>query len=87
MALKNALKQYPESKHREEIMYLIVDAGYRFASNSVQDKQTDRYLTMLDSYLSFKEEFPESKHIKELDRMAKSARDYLDRNNNKDNNI
>ena len=27
------------------------------------------------------------KHIKELDRMAKSARDYLDRNNNKDNNI
>ena len=87
VALKNALKQYPESKHREEIMYLIVDAGYRFASNSVQDKQTDRYLTMLDSYLSFKEEFPESKHIKELDRMAKSARDYLDRNNNKDNNI
>ena len=86
MALKNDLKQYPESKHREEIMYLIVDASYRFASNSVRDKQTDRYLTMLDSYLSFKEEFPESSHIKEIDRMAKNARDYLDRNN-KDNNI
>ncbi len=87
VALKNALKQYPESGHREEIMYLIVDSSYRLASNSVADKQTDRYLAMLDSYLSFKEEYPESKHIKELDRMAKSARDYLDRNNNKDNNI
>lgn len=85
-ALKNALKQYPESKHREQIMYLIVDAGYRFASNSVTDKQTDRYLTMLDSYLTFKEEFPESSHIKDVERMAKHARDYLDRNN-KDNNI
>lgn len=85
-ALKNALKQYPDSKHREEIMYLIVDASYRFASNSVSDKQTDRYLSMLDSYLSFKEEYPESTHIKELDRMAKHARDYLDRNN-KDNNV
>lgn len=85
-ALKNALKQYPESKHREQIMYLIVDAGYRFASNSVSDKQTDRYLTMLDSYLSFKEEFPQSSHIKEMERMAKHARDFLDRNN-KDNNI
>ena len=51
VSLKNALKQYPESSHREEIMYLIVDASYRFASNSVAEKQTDRYLAMLDSYL------------------------------------
>ena len=80
VALKNALKKYPESTHREEIMYLIVDASYRYASNSIEEKQTDRYLSMLDSYLSFKEEFPESKHIRELERMAKHAKDYLDRN-------
>ena len=74
-ALKNALKEYPESKHREEIMFLIVDAGYRFASNSVDEKQTDRYLQLLDSSLSFREEFPESKHIREVERMtAKGAR-------------
>ena len=83
-ALKNALKEYPDSKHREEIMYLIVDASYRFASNSVASKQTDRYLAMLDSYLSFKEAYPESTHLKEAERMAKHARNYLDRNN-KDN--
>ena len=90
VAFKNALKQYPESKRREEIMYLIVDSGYRLASNSISEKQTDRYLSMLDSYLSFKEEFPESKYTKEVDRMAKHARDYLDRNKkdeDKDNNI
>lgn len=86
-ALKNALRQYPESDHREQIMYLIVDASYRFASNSVSAKQTDRYLAMLDSYLSFKEEFPESSRIKELDRMAKHAKDFLDRNKKEDNNI
>ena len=87
VSLKNALKQFPDSNHREEIMYMIVDASYRFANNSIANKQTDRYLSMLDSYLSFKEEFPESTHIKSLDRMAQQARDYLDRNNNKDNNI
>lgn len=85
-ALKNALKEYPESRRREEIMYLIVDASYRFASNSIASKQTDRYLAMLDSYLSFKEAYPESAHTKEVERMAQHARDYLDRNN-KDNNI
>ncbi len=85
VALKNALREYPDSRHREEIMYLIVDAGYRYASNSIASKQTDRYLDMLDSYLSFKEEYPDSSHIRELDRMAKHARDYLDRNSKEDN--
>ncbi len=78
VALKNALRTYPTSKHREEIMFLIVDSSYQLASNSVASKQTDRYLAMMDSYLSFREEFPESKHIKEVERMAKHARDYLD---------
>ena len=41
---------------------------------------------MLDSALSFKEAYPESKHAKEVERMAQHARDYLDRNN-KDNSI
>ena len=80
-SLKNALKEYPESKHREEIMYLIVKSGYELASNSVQDKQADRYLSMLDSYYSFVAEFPESSYVKELDRLAKHAKDFLDRNN------
>lgn len=80
VALKNALRTYPDSKHREEIMFLIVDSSYQLASNSVASKQTDRYLAMMDSYLSFREEFPESKHTKEVERMAKEAREYLDSN-------
>ena len=79
VALRNALRTYPDSKYREQIMYLIVDSGYQLASNSIADKQTDRYLAMLDSYLSFREEFPESKYMKKVEKMAAEARDYLDR--------
>ncbi len=85
-AFKNALKQFPESARREDIMYLIVDSSYKYASNSITSKQPERYLTMLDSYLTFKEEFPESERMNSLNRMAKDARDYLVKNN-KDNNI
>lgn len=81
VALKNALKLYPESARREEIMYLIVKASDKLAANSVRDKQTDRYLSMLDSYYSFVAEFPESENVKELDRLAQHAKDFLDRNN------
>lgn len=81
VSLKNALKQYPASLHREEIMYLIVKSASKLAANSVQDKQMDRYLSMLDSYYTFVAEYPESTHIKELDRLAQDAKDFLDRNN------
>ena len=86
VALRNALRTYPESSYREELMFLIVDSNYRLASNSVASKQTDRYLAMLDSGLSFGEEFPESKHIKEVNRMMDEARKYLDRNKQTENN-
>lgn len=77
VALRNALKEYPESNHREEIMYYVVVSSYKLAENSVSDKQTDRYLSTLDSYYSFIDEYPESGHRKELDRYAREAKDFL----------
>ena len=84
VSLKNALKQFPDSNHREEIMYLIVSASQKLAHNSVASKQADRYLSMLDSYYSFVAEYPNSGYIRELERMATEAKNYLD-SNNKDN--
>lgn len=84
VALKNALKKYPDMKQREEVMYLIVASGYELAHNSVASKQADRYLTMMDSYVTFKYEFPESKHLKELDRYAQEAKDFRDKHGDSD---
>ena len=81
VALRNALKQYPDTPHREDILYLIAVSNYRLAHNSIEDKQGDRYLNLLDSYYSFINEFPESKRRKELERYTKEAKDYLDKNN------
>ncbi len=80
VAFKNALKNYGNSSHREEIMYYIVVSSHHLAHNSIIEKQADRYLSTLDSYYTFIEEFPESKHIKELERYAKEAKDYIDKN-------
>ena len=81
IALRNALKQYPDTPHREDILYLIAVSNYRLAHNSIEEKQGERYLNVLDSYYSFINEFPESKHRKELERYTKEAKDYLDKNN------
>ncbi|MEG2365579.1 MAG: outer membrane protein assembly factor BamD [Alistipes sp.] len=81
IALRNALNEYPASNHREQIMYLTVVSSYKLASNSIESKRIDRYLSMLDSYYSFVEEFPASEHVKELERMGRHAKDFLDKNN------
>lgn len=81
VAFRNALKKYPDSSHREDLMYYIVKSGYELAQNSIEEKQTDRYLAVLDSYYTFIAEFPESKRVKELTRLSKAAKDYLEKNN------
>ncbi len=82
VAFKNAMKRYPESPYTEEMMYYQTVSAYRLAENSVESKQEDRYLAMLDNYYTFIAEYPESKHIKELTRMSKDARNFLDKHQN-----
>ncbi len=80
VALRNALKQFPETPHREDILYYIAVSSYRLAHNSVADKQAERYLDTIDAYYSFIDEFPESKRRKELERYVKEAKNFMDKN-------
>lgn len=80
IAFRNALKKYPDSHRREDIMYYIVMSAYKFADNSVASKQSDRFMTMLDSYYSFIMEYPESKYRQELDQAAEVAKRYIEKN-------
>ena len=80
VAFKNAMKRYPDSPRSEEMMYYTTVSAYRLAANSIETKQLDRYLVMLDYYYSFLSEYPESSRLKELERMARDARNFIDKN-------
>ncbi|MBR6560257.1 MAG: outer membrane protein assembly factor BamD, partial [Alistipes sp.] len=79
VAFRNALKKYPDSHRREDIMYYIAMSAYKFADNSVASKQADRFMDMLDSYYSFVMEYPESKYREELDKAAEVAKRYIEK--------
>ena len=78
-ALNNAIKRYPDSNHREELLFLIVCSHYEFAKNSVALKQRQRYLDMQDAYYTFIEEYPESIYRKDADKMFDDAKTFLDK--------
>lgn len=80
VAFRNALKQYPHSHRREDLMYYIVMASYKLASNSVDSKQLDRYMSALDAYYTFVMEFPESKYRKDVEHVAEVAKRYIEKN-------
>lgn len=79
VALKNALNRYPDSEHREELMYLSVKSAYLLAANSLEEKQRERYLNVMDSYYTFVSDYPESKYRKELDKLQENSRTYIAR--------
>lgn len=44
---------------------------------SVEDKRAERYREAVDEYYAFKNEFPESKYMKDADRIFKEAQKIL----------
>ncbi len=59
IALRNSLGDYPDTQHREELMFLILKSSYLLAEYSVASKKLERYQSTVDEYYSFIGEFPE----------------------------
>ena len=77
VALNNCLNDFPETKMREEITFLILKSKYYLALNSVHTKQTERFQDMVDEYYSFVAEYPQSKNKKDADNMYKESSKYI----------
>lgn len=74
---QNALNDYPYTKLREDLSILILRARYSMAKESVMEKMVDRYRDTLDEYYAFKNEFPESKYMKEAERIYRDTQKAL----------
>ena len=77
VALTNSLKEFADTKFREEMMYLKLNSLFLYAENSMANKQKERYQATLDDYYSFMEEFPESRYSKEVKRIFQSTTRFL----------
>ena len=76
-ALKDLLKEKAENIYREEVVYHIALASYKYAFNSMPDKQKGRYLDFVDAYYNFVTEYPDSKYRNELDGLNKRAQKII----------
>lgn len=74
---KNAIKNYPYSKYKEDLEMLILKARYQEASQSVDEKKPDRFRDVVDEYYSFINNYPDSPNRKEADNILHIAEKYI----------
>ena len=78
VALQNSLEEYPDSDYREKLLYYLVKSYFELAENSIIKKQEERYKKTLKFYEKFKEEFPESKYDREINKIHKKTKKALE---------
>ena len=76
VALRNSVKDHPDSQYKEEQMFLILKSSYVYAKKSVRKRQAERYIAAIDEYYNFMSEFPASKYTKEAEIMYQEALSY-----------
>jgi outer membrane protein assembly factor BamD len=72
-SFQNTIREYPDSKFREESQFLLFKACYKMAEQSVTARKLTRYEQALDFYARFVEKFPSSKFAKEGENLKSAA--------------
>ncbi|MEA3445877.1 MAG: outer membrane protein assembly factor BamD [Bacteroidota bacterium] len=79
VALKNSLKEFPDSEFREETLFLIVKSNFLLASNSVTSKKKERYNSTIDEYYIFANAFPKSEKNKEAKKIYENSKEFVEK--------
>ncbi len=85
IALRNSLNEYPDTKYREELLFMILKSHFMIAQNSVEDKVLDRFQATVDEYYSFIGEYPEGKNALEANKIYETSMKILGDNYETDN--
>ena len=75
---QNAINDYPNSKHIGELALIIVRAKYHEALNSVAEKVLERSEDALEECYYYLQEHADSKHVKEVEKMAKHLQKIIE---------
>ena len=76
---KNAIKDYPYTKYKEQLELLVLKARYREALESVDERKQERFRVVIDEYYTFTTDFPDSKDREEAENIFKVATNFVNR--------
>jgi outer membrane protein assembly factor BamD len=66
----------------EEASYLVVSAEYKLAQQSIYSKQAERYKAVVEHYKEFVDKFPQSKFLRDAEKMYGDSLEKLNKTKN-----
>jgi outer membrane protein assembly factor BamD len=76
-AFSELLYNFPDSKRAEEYKFMVVKSWYKYAENSIEIKQEERFETVLNECADFNDLFPDSKMSGNVDHYRSLATNKL----------
>jgi outer membrane protein assembly factor BamD len=77
-SFENMLKNHPNTKHREEILFDMATTYYDYAENSVIEKQRERYESCVEQCNTLAYLYPQSTYLPAAQTIAAKARKKLE---------
>ena len=74
----NILKEYPETRDKEEILFLVVKTYYKYAKASIEDKKKDRHSKAVEAFSDFQSQYPESEFLAEASDLKSRSQKELE---------
>lgn len=66
---RSLMRAYPDSKNTDLYLYMIMKANVKYARESVETKQEERFASAIGAYRELKDAFPQSSYIADADKL------------------
>lgn len=76
-SLNTILKEFPDTPHKEEILFMIFKSYHKFAKESVETKKKERHQKAINAYNEFIAQYPESSFLEEANSLKEKSKDEL----------
>ena len=86
-ALRNTLAEFPDTRHREEISFMIVRSSYLLADNSIEEKKIERFEQALRECDDFIERHPRSPDVENAKSIKEDSKKELEKIKNLKNGV
>ncbi len=73
------IRDFPDTKFREEALFNITRANFDFAQQSIPEKQPERFAQVINAHNRLMRQFPQSRFKDQAERLRNNAQEQIDR--------
>ena len=79
ISYKQVMRNFPESAKSDYYQYMVVRSWYKYANESIREKQEERYAAALNAYKELVDGYPNSKYLRDAEKYYTLANNSINK--------